>query len=378
MNCGFLEVPCVLRWQRRPSERPSISSRQNISPPPRPCAPRVRRDHGHTASAHRSRRGTVRSAGSGGVGGGDNDLYKVLGVDKTASKVEIKRAYRRLALKAHPDVNKSPNAAAEFGRIQQAYDVLADDAKRRAYDIRMSTGASAASGRQQSRYRPSANAWQKEQEAYETNDSFGAIFSDLMSELGKGVAGVAGAAGSSGGAGLVDDFLTFLEKQTGAGFGVGGSSRTEEREFEELLRSGSAQVLQAELEDVDFVLEMMAARRTKLREQQVMQERRRATAVETGERASYDAELSRVRAKLDKVERQVDEQRARKAKIEAALLRAKSTRAGDKDGRPNVASPNDVAAQRAYAAQQRAQEAKARSEKQVLEELERMKRELGL
>lgn len=62
------------------------------------------------------------------------DYYDVLGVSKTASADEIKKAHRKLALKFHPDRNKEPDAAKKFAEIQEAYDVLSDDAKRKTYD----------------------------------------------------------------------------------------------------------------------------------------------------------------------------------------------------------------------------------------------------
>ena len=63
-----------------------------------------------------------------------DDLYERLGVSRTASADEIRKAYRKLALKHHPDVSDAPDAAARFAEIQEAYDVLADDEKRKAYD----------------------------------------------------------------------------------------------------------------------------------------------------------------------------------------------------------------------------------------------------
>lgn len=63
-----------------------------------------------------------------------NDYYAILGVPRTASTEEIRRAYRRLARTYHPDVNKSPDAQARFTEIQEAYDVLSDETKRRIYD----------------------------------------------------------------------------------------------------------------------------------------------------------------------------------------------------------------------------------------------------
>jgi len=62
------------------------------------------------------------------------DYYEILGLNKTASKQEIKRAYRQYAKKYHPDKNKAPDAEEKFKEVQEAYEVLSDDQKRAAYD----------------------------------------------------------------------------------------------------------------------------------------------------------------------------------------------------------------------------------------------------
>ena len=62
------------------------------------------------------------------------DYYNVLGVARDADQDAIKRAYRRLARKYHPDVSKEPDAKERFQEVGEAYEVLKDPEKRAAYD----------------------------------------------------------------------------------------------------------------------------------------------------------------------------------------------------------------------------------------------------
>lgn len=69
------------------------------------------------------------------------DYYDILGVQKDASEEEIKKAYRALAKKYHPDVSKEENAEAKFKEVQEAYDVVGDSEKRKNYDRFGAAGA---------------------------------------------------------------------------------------------------------------------------------------------------------------------------------------------------------------------------------------------
>jgi DnaJ-class molecular chaperone len=62
------------------------------------------------------------------------DYYSILGVSRGATDDELKKAYRKLALKYHPDKNKAKGAEDKFKEIGEAYDVLSDPKKRQIYD----------------------------------------------------------------------------------------------------------------------------------------------------------------------------------------------------------------------------------------------------
>jgi len=66
--------------------------------------------------------------------------YQILGVDKKATKQEIKKAFRKLAVQYHPDKNASPDAEDKFRNIAEAYEILSDEDKRQEYDMSGGSG----------------------------------------------------------------------------------------------------------------------------------------------------------------------------------------------------------------------------------------------
>jgi molecular chaperone DnaJ len=107
------------------------------------------------------------------------DYYKVLEVPKTATEAEIKKAYRRLAMKYHPDRNPGDTEAEErFKEAKEAYEVLTDQPKRAAYDQYGHAGVEAAAAGGRGRAGPSpADAF---------GDIFGDVFGDIFGAASRG------------------------------------------------------------------------------------------------------------------------------------------------------------------------------------------------
>ncbi|HEY8096913.1 MAG TPA: DnaJ C-terminal domain-containing protein [Methylobacter sp.] len=103
------------------------------------------------------------------------DYYKIMGLSRTATQDEVKRAYRKLARKYHPDVSKEKDAEAKFKELGEAYEVLHDPQKRAAYD-KLGTNWKAGEN-----FRPPPN-WD---EGFEFKGGFagGGDFSDFFEQL---------------------------------------------------------------------------------------------------------------------------------------------------------------------------------------------------
>lgn len=118
------------------------------------------------------------------------DYYEVLGISRKASEQEIKRAYRRLARKFHPDVNPGNKAAEErFKEITEAYEVLSDPKKRKQYDLYGHAGVGVGFEGERAGGFPGFDFSRFAQEGFE---GFGDIF-DLFSSFGRAQAHTAAA-----------------------------------------------------------------------------------------------------------------------------------------------------------------------------------------
>eukprot|EP00624_Nannochloropsis_granulata_P007764 evm.model.NODE_9444_length_8659_cov_24.440466.1 len=171
------------------------------------------------------------------------DYYGRLNIDKTASLNDIKRAYRRLALQTHPDVNKAPDASETFKRVCEAYKVLSDAEARKGYDLargmqggvygnrwgsgaagRGSTSSSSSSRTWYDQYDPSGFGGRRPGVNEETRESIDDSFSSIFRDFVGGVA-------SKGGRGVLEDVVEFLENS------VDGFGEESNAEFEEILKS---------------------------------------------------------------------------------------------------------------------------------------------
>lgn len=135
------------------------------------------------------------------------DYYKILGVSKSATADEIKKKYRKLARKYHPDVSKEPDAEKNFKDVAEAYEVLKDPEKRQAYD---QYGKDWKAAKDQEKYR------QEYQQQYQ--GARGAGFQGQGFDFGDAFGG--------------GDYSDFFENLFGGGYGGGaGRSRRQSQSF---------------------------------------------------------------------------------------------------------------------------------------------------
>jgi len=138
----------------------------------------------------------------------DKDYYKILGVPRNASKDQIKKSYRELARKYHPDLNPNDKSSEEkFKKIQEAYEVLSKDEKRKQYDMFGTTGfGQGGTGSRQ--------GWQGSTGGFKYSGDFGGfdeVFRDVF-----GFGSAAGTGRRRAGGDPFSDIFGHAEQQSGA------------------------------------------------------------------------------------------------------------------------------------------------------------------
>ncbi|KAJ8906026.1 hypothetical protein NDN08_002526 [Rhodosorus marinus] len=303
--------------------------------------------------------------------------YEVLGVEQGADVRTIKKAYRKEALRNHPDVSKDPGASDKFMQVQEAYKVLSDPKLRSTYDLKIRMGTGAGFGGSKSYGTSNAgngfkSPWSERDGPFpeDLNDSFGSIFSDLFSTVSKAASDV----GSTGTGGIASDFVEFLEKQVGINSNGDG--------LDDMLKNGTIEELESELSDNVFVLEQLEAREKRLHQELESAERLEIQWRERSQRAGLDfdakkaaadraeafsREQTRDRKKLNQVVSMKEKQKVSIDRIKAKL----ATMEGEAKAREDVKTATEVA-------RNTVKEERERVKKDVEDELQRMKRELGL
>lgn len=291
------------------------------------------------------------------------NFYDLLGVSQEADAQDIRRAYRRQALRKHPDVNKAPGAAEEFDQLSRAYKTLVSPEERRKYDRQLRFGSEPSGqgvpgGARQASESPEARRRRAERETRwraanpmpeDLNDSFGAVLGDLLKGLGSALEGNG-----------LEDWLSYMETNTA------GAGSMESNDFSTM----DVDALREELDDLELIVKTLDPKLRRLQDE-----------VNDSERLAMEL-LDRARASDNAVRRQAASERARSVRQEAAASRqqrdavqAHIFRAQDRMGRLE-----EAIAQRSKQPSRRGQpraptaDFKARVE----QDLQALKREMGL
>lgn len=174
------------------------------------------------------------------------DYYKILGLAKGASDEDIKKAYRKLALKYHPDKNKEPGAEEKFKEVAEAYEILSDPKKKDIFDkygeegLKMGGGGGGGGGGPSSGTSPnfSYNTWSGDPNEtfrmfFGNSNPFAAFFGEEEDDSPNGMGGFGGfpgmfrftssSFGGPGGPGLHQNQMSGQSGGVGPNMGMGGS-----------------------------------------------------------------------------------------------------------------------------------------------------------
>lgn len=329
------------------------------------------------------------------------DHYQILDIPEDADAQAVKRAYRRSALKNHPDVSDAPDARQRFICIQEAYTVLSDQSRRATYDRRRRAGA----------YSPGSSNFPGFDSGFDTSeftrkwseanpmpkdidDSIGNIFSDIFS-------GVADAVntGTSASGGVVEDFIDFLEKRVD-GFSNSSASRgtRASKVDDDALRSSDEDVLKAEIDDARFVVEQLRQRKRKAEgEEESLNDRARQwrDRADRADRlrdyetrdAARDSETElrtearRFGGRVDETVVLIRKQEDRLSRFEKRLREVQSSPAkasSQRSASERQALSASQGQNRSTSSRQNSPPKSGKQEEAIDDELQKMKRELGL
>jgi curved DNA-binding protein CbpA len=264
------------------------------------------------------------------------DPYLILGLSApTADKKAIKRAYRRMALKYHPDVRTNANSTEQekkianddFAKINGAYAILTGKDQDSSPNTSSGSG-SGASGSNKYSYTPphrrrsqpgSTNTnvdWEDFMPKYDDDqydakgDSFGAIFSDLFAEVGSAAVG----GGSS--SGILNDFVSFLEGNFPS---MGTNTKTQNEEdiiLNSLLSEGTFEDIKLELDDAKLLVKQLEGKQRNLMNE--VEDLNRKNGSQTGtymEQMRAEERRKEIDAQKDIVEDYLDRAKVRQMRL---------------------------------------------------------------
>jgi hypothetical protein len=253
------------------------------------------------------------------------DPFQVLNLSPTADKKEIKRAYKRMALKHHPDVitnqdssvEDRKNANDQFAKINWAYAQLSGKNGGTGSTSSGRTSSSSSSRASSSSYAPphrrtsspynpnqASTDWRDympkyDDEAYDAGgDSFEKILSDLLRGAAVGAAGVAGSGG-----GVFRDFVEFLENNVdGYSSSSSGDGEQDDVQLRILLTTGSVQEVGMEMDDTELVVQQLDGKRTNLADELIMRQADRRIASGFVEKMDLDERVAELEARKQVVD----------------------------------------------------------------------------